>query len=420
VAALIADVLGGDPPVRVETWDGSALGPDDAAATLILRSKAALRRIVTSPNELGLARAYVAGDIDVVGDIYSVLALRDRLPQIRLRLRQVAAAARLVGVGALRPLPPPPEEAHLRGRRHTPARDAAAVSHHYDVGNRFYGFVLGPSMTYSCAVFEHDDADLEEAQEAKHELVCRKLGLRPDDRLLDVGCGWGSMALHAARHHGARVVGVTLSARQVELARERVRDAGLEGRVEIRLQDYRDVDDEPFDAISSIGMFEHVGRSRTTLYFEQLRSLLRDEGRLLNHAISRPPSRGTAIPNRTFVGRYVFPDGELLDVGTTVQAIEEVGFEARHVESLREHYGRTLRHWVANLEHNWDDAVAEVGAAKARIWRLYMAGSAVNFEADRNRIHQVLAVRTGGDGASGMPARPTWEREPMAARPTSA
>ena len=413
VAALVAEVLGDDLPVRVEAWDGSAVGPTHAPATLILRSPAALQRIVTCRGELGFARAYVAGDIDVEGDMYAVLALRDRLPEVKLRPAQIAEAARLLGVRSIRPLPAPPEEARLRGRRHSQARDAAAVSHHYDVGNGFYERILGPSLTYSCAVFETDDTTLEEAQSAKHELICRKLGLQSGDRLLDVGCGWGSMAMHAARHHGAQVVGVTVSARQVELAKQRVADEGLGDLVDIRLQDYRDVDDGPFDAISSIGMFEHVGRSRTGEYFGRLRDLLRPQGRLLNHAISRPPSEQTRIEDRSFVGRYVFPDGELLDIGTTVQALEQTGFEARHVEDLREHYARTLRHWVANLEREWDAIVEDVGVARARVWRLYMAGSAMNFEADRNRIHQVLAVKPDPGGGASMPARPTWERLPL-------
>ena len=412
-AALVAEVLGEDLPIRVETWDGGTAGPEDAPATLIVRSPDALRRIVANRGELGFARAYVAGDLDIDGDIYAVLGLRDRLPDVRLRPSHLLDAARIVGLRGLRPLPPPPEEARLKGKRHSPARDAAAVSHHYDVGNEFYRRVLGPSLTYSCAVFEAEDSTLEQAQAAKHELVCRKLGLQRDDRLLDVGCGWGSMAMHAARHHGARVVGVTISERQVELAKQRVADEGLGDLVDIRLQDYRDVDDGPFDAISSIGMFEHVGRSRTAEYFGRLRQLLRPQGRLLNHAISRAPSAHTALSDRSFIGRYVFPDGELLDVGTTTQALEQVGFETRHVENLREHYALTLRRWVANLEREWDGAVVDVGLARARVWRLYMAGSAMNFEADRNRIHQVLAVNTDEVGRSAMPARPNWERRPL-------
>jgi cyclopropane-fatty-acyl-phospholipid synthase len=288
-------------------------------------------------------------------------------------------------------------------------RDAAAVTHHYDVSNRFYRMVLGPSMTYSCAVFPDEGASLEEAQAAKHQLVCCKLGLRPGMRLLDVGCGWGSLALHAVRHHGVTAVGVTLSQPQAELARERAEKAGVADRVDFRVQDYRDVADGPFDAISSIGMFEHVGMARTAEYFSHLRELLRPGGRLLNHAISRPPSRTTRLAPNTFVGRYVFPDGELLEVGTTVSALQAQGFEARHVESLREHYARTLRCWVANLEAHWDEAVDEVGAGRARVWRLYMAGSAAGFDTGRTSVHQVLAVHPGARGTSGMPLRPDWE-----------
>jgi cyclopropane-fatty-acyl-phospholipid synthase len=404
---LLRDVLGDRLPVRVEAWDGSAVGPPDATTRVVLRSPDALRRIVTAPGELGFARAYVAGDIDLDGDVFEALALRDRLPDVRLSPRHLLEAARLVGVRDLRPLPPPPEEARLRGRRHSKERDAAAVAHHYDVGNDFYRLVLGPSMTYSCAVFEHEDATLEEAQAAKLDLVCRKLGLRPGMRLLDVGCGWGSMAIHAAREHGAEVVGVTLSRRQQELAAKRAAEAGVGDRVEIRYQDYRDVDDGPYDAISSIGMFEHVGLSKMGEYFGDLHGLLRPQGRLLNHGISRPPFQRARFSRGGFIDRYVFPDGELLEVGTTVSAAQQAGFEVRHVETLREHYARTLRCWVTNLEDAWGEAVGLVGEARARIWRLYMAGSAVNFEAGRTQVHQVLAVRADG-GDSAMALRPDW------------
>ncbi|CAN5455682.1 hypothetical protein BH18ACT1_BH18ACT1_04560 [soil metagenome] len=341
--------------------------------------------------------------------MFDLLALRDRLPNPKLTPSQWANAARLLAGGGLRRPAPPPEEARPRGRLHSRRRDAATVSHHYDVSNAFYRLILGPSMTYSCAVYPFDGADLETAQEAKAELVCRKLGLRPGVRLLDVGCGWGSLVLHAARHFGVQAVGVTLSTEQAALAERRVRAAGLSGSVEIRVQDYRDVHDGPFDAISSIGMFEHVGRGQAERYFRHLRTLLAQGGRLLNHAITRAPSRHTRIAPRTFVGRYVFPDGELLEVGDTVSLLQEAGLEARHVESLREHYGRTLRAWVANLERNWDEAVAEVGAGRARVWRLYMAGSALGFEAGRTSVHQILAVEPAAAGASRMPLRPDWE-----------
>jgi cyclopropane-fatty-acyl-phospholipid synthase len=408
LGTVIEDLLGTDLPVAVVGYDGSRVGPPDPPATVVVRSPNALRRILTAPGELGFSRAYVAGDLDIEGDVFAALTLRDRLPAVKLRPSQMAAAARLVGPSGLRPLPPPAEEARLRGRRHSKERDAAAVSHHYDVSNRFYELVLGPSLTYSCAVFATPATTLEDAQAAKHELVCRKLGLRPGMRLLDVGCGWGGMVLHAAEHHGVHAVGVTLSRRQADLAAKRVADAGLSGQVEIRFQDYRNVDDGPYDAISSIGMFEHVGRAKRGVYFGNLRTLLRPEGRLLNHAISRPPFERSRFARNGFIDRYVFPDGELMEVGDTVTAVQEAGFEARHVETLREHYALTLRRWVANLESSWDEAVAEVGPARARVWRLYMAGSALNFETNRTQIHQVLAVRSTDEGSSGMPLRPSF------------
>lgn len=410
LAPLVEEVLGGDLPLAVEAYDGSRVGPGDAPATLVIRTPDALRRVVTAPGELGLARAYVAGDLDLRGDIWALFALRDRLPDVRLRPAVVRRlVAELGGVRQLRWLEPPPEEARLRGRRHSRDRDAAAISHHYDVSNAFYQLVLGPSLTYSCAVFHDPDDTLEEAQGNKHELICRKLGLEPGMRLLDVGCGWGSMAMHAARHHGVKAVGVTISTRQAELAEKRVAEAGLGGKVEIRVQDYREVADGPYDAICSIGMFEHVGQARLAEYFQRLHVLLRPGGRLLNHGISRPPGSAPELPRRSFINRYVFPDGELHEVGRVVSTIQESGFEVRHVESLREHYALTLRRWVANLEERWDEAVAEVGEGRARVWRLYMAGSAVNFEAARTQVHQVLATNTGPDGNSGLPLRPRFE-----------
>ena len=360
---------------------------------IVLRSPDALRRIATAPGELGFARAYVAGDLDIEGDLYEALALLERRRAFSDFIRELVPVARTLGIAALRPLPAPPEEARLRGRRHSKARDAAAIAHHYDVSNRFYRLVLGPSMTYSCAVFADPAATLEEAQEAKHELVAQKLRLREGMRFLDVGCGWGSMLIHAAERYGVMGVGVTISRRQAELARARVLEAGLADRIEIRLADYRDVADGSYDAISSIGMFEHVGLSQLDLYFRRLRTLLRPGGLLLNHGIGRPPGRRPLLPRRTFVNRYVFPDGELHEVGAVVSRIQAAGFEVRHLESLREHYPLTLRRWVQNLEDSWDEAVADAGSARARIWRLYMAGSALGFEAGRLQVHQVLAVR---------------------------
>jgi cyclopropane-fatty-acyl-phospholipid synthase len=288
-------------------------------------------------------------------------------------------------------------------------RDAVAVSHHYDVGNDFYRLVLGESMTYSCARFVDDHTTLTEAQAAKHDLVCRKLGLaeRAGMRLLDVGCGWGSMAIHAATHFEASVVGITLSHEQATRARERVEEAGVSDRVEIRLQDYRELNGETFDAVSSIGMFEHVGSKRAPVYFDTLHSLLVPRGRLLNHAISSVS--GTKIGSRSFIGRYVFPDGELIDVADTQRLMEIAGFEVRDVESLREHYAITLRHWVANLRSEWDWAVTLVGERRARVWLLYMAASALGFEDGGVNIHQVLGVVPDATGASAMPrTRDSW------------
>jgi cyclopropane-fatty-acyl-phospholipid synthase len=410
LAPLVEEVLGGDIPVAVEAYDGSRAGPTSASTTLAIRNPDGLRRVVTAPGELGLARAYVAGDLDVDGSVWDLLALRDRMPEVRLDARVLRRLVKeLGGWREVHLVEPPAEEARLRGRRHSKARDAAAISHHYDVSNAFYRLVLGPSMTYSCAVW-HDPTDtLEQAQANKYELICRKLGLEPGMRLLDVGCGWGGMVMHAARHHGVRAVGVTISRRQAELAEKRVAEAGLSDDVEIRVQDYRELDDGPYDAVSSIGMFEHVGEARLGQYFDRLHALVDPQGRLLNHGISRPSGQRARLPNRSFINRYVFPDGELHDVGRIVSLMQRKGFEVRHVETLREHYALTLRAWVDNLEADWDAAVAEVGEPRARVWRLFMAGSAINFEAGRTQVHQVLATPSTDDGRSGMPLRPVFE-----------
>lgn len=415
VADLVEQIVGPALSVAFEAYDGSRCGPTDPPATIVVRSTDAIRRIVTAPGELGIGRAYVAGDLDLEGDVFAALELRRSLPRLKLNPAQWRAAFELVGVDGLRPLPPPPEEARLHGRRHSRERDAAAIAHHYDVSNEFYRIVLGPSMTYSCAVWDSPGSRLEDAQAAKYELISRKLALQPGMRLLDIGCGWGGMVMHVAQHHRVRAVGVTVSRRQAELAAKRVAEAGLGDKVEIRLQDYRDVRDGPYDAISSIGMFEHVGFAQLGAYFDRLFDLLPPGGRILNHAIGRPAPTRTHALRRTstrfrrggFIERYVVPDGELHELGSVISALQRAGFEARHMESLREHYALTLRAWVANLEAGWDDAVAEAGEARARIWRLYMAGSAVNFEDGNIQVHQVLAVKPDG-GASGMPLRPDF------------
>jgi cyclopropane-fatty-acyl-phospholipid synthase len=413
---LLRALLGRTLPVRLEFWDGSTIEadtPDGSLGTIRINSRDAIRRMLWSPDELGLGRAYVAGDLDAEGDIVAIVgALRDSIPKdLRFRAKaavEAIAAARRAGVIG-RPLPAPPQEARLSGWRHSLRRDRQAISHHYDVGNDFYRLVLGPSMTYSCARFVDDDTTLDDAQAAKHDLVARKLGLdrREGMRLLDVGCGWGSMAIHAAARYRASVVGITISREQVESARKRVSEAGVSDLVEIRMQDYRRLGAERFDAISSIGMAEHVGAKRLDEYFAILHGALEPTGRLLNHAISKVG--GSRLGRRSFVGRYVFPDGELIDVGESVRAMERAGFEVRDVESLREHYARTLRAWVANLEGNWDAAVAAADAARARIWRLYMAGSAVAFDVGDINVHQVLGVVPAASGNSAMPpTRASW------------
>ncbi|GAC1530144.1 MAG: cyclopropane-fatty-acyl-phospholipid synthase family protein [Acidimicrobiales bacterium] len=401
----VFEVLLGTPPaLAIELWDGSTLGADDPPATVEFRSPDALRRLLFAPGELGFARAYVAGDVEIRGDLFAALRiLTTTSPDLTVGWRGardiVTAAVRLGAVG--RPLPPPPEEARIRGRIHSVGRDAQAIAHHYDVSNEFYRLFLGPSLTYSCARFTTPEASLEEAQAAKYELVCNKLGLAEGMRLLDVGCGWGGMVLHAATHHGATAVGVTISHEQFDVARKRVAEAGLTERVEIRLQDYRQIRDEQFDAISSIGMAEHVGRRKLAGYFEALTALLRPTGRLLNHAISTP--NGAGYDRRSFVARYVFPDGELPDVAEIVTGMQARGLDVRDVEGLREHYALTLRRWSANLEEGWDEACRLVGERRARVWRLYLAGSAVSFETAAIGIHQVLAVRLEADGTSAMP-----------------
>ncbi len=400
------DVLLGTPtPLRIRFWDGSTMGPVDGPGTLSLTSPLAIRRILWAPGELGLGRAYVAGDIDFEGDVIEVMrAVATQAPRdtslVKVAGPVIAAAKKAGAIG--KPPPPPECEYQPKGlRAHTLGRDAKAIQHHYDVSNQFYELVLGPAMTYSCARFAESSMTLAEAQASKHDHICRKLDLQPGQRLLDIGCGWGSMVMHAATHYGVSAVGITISAAQAERARQRVTEAGLADRVEIRLQDYRDVGGERFDAVSSIGMSEHVGNDNLDRYFEIIRGVLPDHGRLLNHAISS--IGGSKLSKNSFAYRYVFPDGELIDLGRTVEAMQRAGFEVRDVESLREHYATTLGHWVRNLEANWDTAVAIAGTERARVWRLYMAASAVGFAGGGLNIHQVLGVIRDPHGGSGMP-----------------
>jgi cyclopropane-fatty-acyl-phospholipid synthase len=403
---LFRSLLGPELPIRIRYWDGSTDGPAEAPATVVLHTPHAMRRFLYAPSEVGLARAYILEELTIEGDEAAALRTLQNAPEdVRVAparvLEAMRGAARLGVLG--RPLPPPPEEVRIRGWRHSRRRDEAAVTHHYDLSNDFYRLLLGPSMTYSCARFVDAGADLETAQAAKYDLICRKLGLQPGMRLLDVGCGWGGMVMHAAANYGVEAVGITLSPAQGELARQRVKEAGLDDRVDIRRQDYRQLaaQEGRFAAISSIGMFEHVGRARMAEYFGVLTGLLEPRGRLLNHAISTPG--GSENTRRSFLGRYVFPDGELQDVGVVAEAMQRHGLDVRDVEALREHYALTLRLWLANLEARWDEAVALVGYRRARVWRLYLLGAMVSFEVAEVGIHQVLAVRLDPDGAAGMP-----------------
>jgi cyclopropane-fatty-acyl-phospholipid synthase len=311
-------------------------------------------------------------------------------------------------------LEPPPQEVRVNrrwqlGRRHSKDRDANAISHHYDVSNTFYEWVLGPSMAYTCACYQSEDATLEQAQRAKFDLVARKLGLRPGMRLLDVGCGWGGMVMHAAREFGVQALGVTLSEQQASWAQRAIKEAGLSDLAEVRHLDYRDVPETGFDAVSSIGLTEHIGKAQLPGYFSFLYSKLQPRGRLLNHCITRPDNTGPANVKDGFINRYVFPDGELEGPGYLTSLIHDAGFEVRHSENLREHYAKTLAGWCVNLDEHWDEAVAEVGEGTARVWRLYMAGSRLGFDRNQIQLHQVLAGKLDRQGTSGMPLRPDWE-----------
>ncbi len=403
-------------PLRFTAYDGSSSGPRDAEVGLHLRTPRGAAYLATAPGSLGLARAYVSDDLTIdgahPGDPYPVLRALEQLQWRRPNARTLAEIARSLGVARLVPPAPPAQEAlpdwrrALEGLRHSRGRDAAAISHHYDVSNAFYELVLGPSMTYTCACYPHEGASLEEAQFHKYELIARKLGLAPGMRLLDVGCGWGGMVRHAAREHGVRALGVTLSAEQAAWANEAIRREGLQDLAEVRHCDYRDVREDGFDAISSIGLTEHIGVGNYPSYFSFLRERLRPGGRLLNHCITRPENTHIPRVRGGFIDRYVFPDGELTGMGTIAVRAQDAGLEVRHEENLREHYARTCGAWCANLVANWDACVREVGEATAKIWGLYLAGSRLGFERRQIELHQVLALRPHEDGRSEYPLRP--------------
>ncbi|OZD84730.1 SAM-dependent methyltransferase [Rhodococcus sp. 05-339-2] len=414
ILELISD---GNIPLRFTAYDGSTAGPEDARIGLNLKSPRGTTYLATAPGDLGMARAYVSGDLEATGvhpgDPYELLALMgDELHFRRPSAMTLTSIARSLGWDVLRPIAPPPQEAIPRwrriaeGLRHSKTRDAEAIHHHYDVSNAFYEMVLGPSMTYTCAAFESADQSLEAAQENKYRLVFDKLGLKPGDRLLDIGCGWGSMVRYAARR-GVKVIGVTLSQEQASWAQKAIADEGLSDLAEVRFSDYRDVPETNFDAVSSIGLTEHIGVHNYPSYFAFIQSKLRDGGRLLNHSITRPDNRAHAKAG-SFIDRYVFPDGELTGSGRIITEIQDVGLEVRHEENLREHYALTLAGWCRNLVENWDACVAQAGEGTARVWGLYMAGSRLGFERNVVQLHQVLAVKLGPKGQANVPLRPWW------------
>ncbi|MBP2706648.1 class I SAM-dependent methyltransferase [Microbispora sp. RL4-1S] len=415
LAQIFEKIVGPDAGVEFAAYDGSKAGSLGADIRIEVKSPVAVAYLAQAPGELGLARAYVSGHLDVHGDMYTLLDRMWSLTLNDLPLGEKVAAIRSLGAKPLlMRVPLPPQEMRRSalarlGSRHAKQRDAEAIHHHYDVSNRFYEWVLGPSMAYTCAVFPSADASLEDAQFTKFDLVARKLGLEPGMRLLDVGCGWGGMVMHAAKHYGVKGLGVTLSRQQAEWAQKAIAEAGLSELAEVRYTDYRDVAETGFDRVSSIGLTEHIGKDNLPSYFSFLYDKLKPGGRLLNHCITRPTGTEKTFNKGGFINRYVFPDGELESVGYLVRQMEDIGYEIRHEENLREHYALTLREWCANLDAHWDEAVAEVGQGTARVWRLYMAGCVVGFERNKVQLHQVLGVKLDEDSSARVPLRPSLD-----------
>ncbi|MGW7053527.1 class I SAM-dependent methyltransferase [Streptomyces sp. NPDC054887] len=419
---LLGRYFPGPVPVRLRAWDGSEAGPPHGPL-IVLRSRLALRRLLWRPDELGLAEAYIAGDIDVRGDLADGLSavwqqVREqgrRIPRPRpTDLAEVAATALRLGVVGPRPPAPGAPRARLRGRLHSAARDRAAISHHYDLSNDFYAMLLDDSMAYSCAYWTRpDDPDyhLADAQHDKLDLICRKLGLSAGMRLLDVGCGWGALALHAARAYKVQVTAVTLSREQRDFVAARIDEQGLSGLVEVELRHYRDIEGGGYDAVSAIEMGEHVGDAEYPAFAARLHSLLRPRGRLLIQQMSR----GTHTPGGgAFIETYIAPDMHMRPVGRTIDLLEAAGLEVRSVQGLREHYATTIAAWHRTLEARWDDIVAMVGEPTARVWRLYLVGSGLAFTERRMGVDQILAVRPTRDGDAGMPAHGYTEYAPRA------
>jgi cyclopropane-fatty-acyl-phospholipid synthase len=392
----------------VRLWDGT-VWPEGAGSVptfvLVLNHPGALRKMFLPPSELNLGEAYIYDDFDVEGDLIAAFAMTEYLLGFDFGVGQKLGLARqLMGLPDGSSAREGRQAAAVRGTRHSRGRDRQAIAYHYDVSNDFYALWLDKRMVYSCAYFEDADQGIDAAQERKLDYICRKLRLQPGDRLLDIGCGWGGLVIYAAQHYGAEALGITLSQEQVELARERIAQAGLAGRCRVEYQDYREVAvDEPFDKLVSVGMFEHVGEAKMRVYFEQARGLLRPQGLFLNHAIARPGWLPSMTHKETFSNHYVFPDGELVPVSLSARVAEETGFEVRDIESFREHYALTLRHWVRRLESQHDEALRHVDEATYRVWRLFMSGSAYNFECGGHNVYQTLLVKPGSRGECGLP-----------------
>ena len=378
-----------DRPFAITFWDGTELPPTNGGGpALHVRSPAALAHAMRRPGQLGLGRAYVSGAIEV-DDIDEAMAAIlnykpppiDRAAQLRLALAATRA------MGPMLPPPVPASELRPRGRRHSVERDKRSVTHHYDVSNDFFALWLDKSMTYSCALFSRDGSSLEAAQSAKIDLVCTKLALEQGERMLDVGCGWGSLAIHAAKHYGVSVTGITLSEPQAALGRKRAAEAGVGDLVDIRVTDYRELTGEPYDKIASIGMVEHVGSVQIDEYMRTLHRLLRPGGQLLNHGIARlrvgEPEAGP------FSERYVFPDAAPLHLSRIQTAVERAGLETQHVEGFREDYAETLHHWARRLDENLAEAERIAGPERLRVWRLYLRAARQGFETGFTSVFQV-------------------------------
>ncbi|MEO7269911.1 MAG: cyclopropane-fatty-acyl-phospholipid synthase family protein [Knoellia sp.] len=416
IAELIDAAVEGPLPLRISAYDGSKAGPDSAPRAFHIANPRAFSYLATAPGDLGLARAYTTGDLVVEGvhpgNPYEVIVDLERLHFRRPDPRLILDLARILGPRGLTPPAPPPQEALPRwrrateGLRHSFTRDKEAIHHHYDVSNRFYELVLGPSMAYTCAVFPERDAGLDAAQENKYRLVFDKLKLKPGDRLLDIGCGWGGMVRYAARQ-GVHAVGVTLSREQATWAQEAIGREGLADMASVRFDDYRNVTETGFDAISSIGITEHIGIRNYPAYFQWMLDHVKEGGMVLNHCITRPDNK----PRSTgaFIDRYIFPDGELTGSGRIITTMQDTGFEVLHEENLREHYALTLAGWCENLVEHWNECVDEAGEATAKVWGLYLAGSRRGFERNVVQLHQVLATRLDQSKLPNVPLRPWWK-----------